>query len=809
MSSAPTLFLHLGNKEPLADQILPKFQEQLERDTSIQTYCETMFGGGRLCLAFLATQPKIKKLVLNDRDIGIASLWTSILQYKDKLIERLYDFKPTLEAYDRLSEFLKIRKVSGCHESVLDIGFAELALHRLSHDGRGTIIGSARGGRDQQALKNIDSRWQPHKLSGYIEQIYETLTAYEIEGNGCSSFDFQRVLESSDERMLTFIDPPYWSTGQNLYYINFTEDDHFRLAECLKNSHHAWVASYDDHPAVRSLYSWAKIETITAQYGRWSPKQSPEILIYPKSSTKSYLLPTSTQQSDAVVVFPFSDDTGERKHLQLDQIILDESLWSRADGLRQDVIDEYREALQRGDKFPVLTVFFDGKNHFLVDGWYRYYAYQVEQIQTVKTLIYQGSIREALLFSATINQRHGVRRSQADKRRAVEILLKDEEWSQWSDRTIGRHCGVHHSTVAKYRQQHLISSLANSPVTPERKYRDKHGNETTMDTSNIGGRKRNGNGNEHQSEHTSHQIQLFEHIRHVVESYRVSYPKLTADVTQNCETLTVRASERPGEAAEHPSGEEVRQSLEPFVNQVIQADCLDILPQIPANSVPIVITDVPYSTDIASTDANQEYADYLAWLRECLTELYRVGTPDGRYCFNLRPDVVVNGIIRPFYSHFLTIAESLGFCYRTDVTFSVSTFQSSTALGWGSASNPRLMNPTERVLILYKQQWEKLEKGVSDKLGAEALKLTNGLWVIDPDDRQDVSLHIAKLPLKIPINLLKLLSYKDDCVLDPFAGGGSVGVAAKRLGRQFIMIDQSEQSCEVARERLLRDVHLT
>jgi site-specific DNA-methyltransferase (adenine-specific) len=520
-------------------------------------------------------------------------------------------------------------------------------------------------------------------------------------------------------------------------------------------------------------------------------------------NTKS--LTDQTEQSETLVVFPFSDDTGERQVLQLDEIILDESLWSRADGLRQDVIDEYREALQRGEKFPEITVFFDGKFHFLVDGWYRYFAYQLEQIQTVETLIYQGSLREALLFSATINQRHGVRRSQADKRRAVEILLKDEEWSQWSDRTIGRHCGVDHKTVAKYRQQYLITSLGNSPVTTERKYRDKHGNETTMDTSNIGGQSKDRNGNGHEPEPTSHQIQLFEHIRHVVESYRVSYPMLTADVTQNCETLIVKALDKPEEPTEQHPDEDVQQSLEPFVNQVIQADCLDILPQIPSNSVPIVITDVPFVTDIASTDADQEYTDYLAWLRECLTELYRIGTPDGRYCFNVRVEAGNNGIVRPLYSHLLTIAESLGFRYKTDITWSVSVFQRATAFGsWGSAVCPRLMNPAERVLILYKQQWEKRDKGVSDKLGAEALKLTSGLWVIDPDDRQDVSRHIAKLPLEIPLNLIKLLSYKDDLILDPIGGSGSVAVAAKRLGRPFIMIEQSEHYCEVAQERLAR-----
>ena len=105
-------------------------------------------------------------------------------------------------------------------------------------------------------------------------------------------------------------------------------------------------------------------------------------------------------------------------------------------------------------------------------------------------------------------------------------------------------------------------------------------------------------------------------------------------------------------------------------------------------------------------------------------------------------------------------------------------------------------------MILYKHQWQKQHKGVSDDLSADFLHLVQGLWVVDPEDRQDVSLHRATLPLEIPVNLIKLLSYKDDVVLDPFGGSGSVGVAAKQLGRPFILIEQAEQYCAAAKERL-------
>jgi site-specific DNA-methyltransferase (adenine-specific) len=84
------------------------------------------------------------------------------------------------------------------------------------------------------------------------------------------------------------------------------------------------------------------------------------------------------------------------------------------------------------------------------------------------------------------------------------------------------------------------------------------------------------------------------------------------------------------------------------------------------------------------------------------------------------------------------------------------------------------------------------------------MRLVQGFWEIDPDEQQDTSLHLARLPLEIPLNLLRLLSYQDDVVLDPFGSGGTVAVAAQQLGRSYISIESSEHHWEIAKERLER-----
>src|SRR5262249_46728881 len=125
---------------------------------------------------------------------------------------------------------------------------------------------------------------------------------------------------------------------------------------------------------------------------------------------------------------------------------------TRADGLNQETVHEYAEAMRSGDIFPPVTVFFDGTDHWLAEGFHRTEAARKagrEKIPDVRN----GTARDAILFGIGSNATHGLRRTQADKRRAVERLLADPEWARWSDRKIGEVARVDHKTVAKVRRE--------------------------------------------------------------------------------------------------------------------------------------------------------------------------------------------------------------------------------------------------------------------------------------------------------------------------------------------------------------------
>ena len=114
--------------------------------------------------------------------------------------------------------------------------------------------------------------------------------------------------------------------------------------------------------------------------------------------------------------------------LRLKQITLDKKIQPRV-ALSQDTINEYCEAHINGDEFPNIVVFEDKKGKFyLADGWHRLKAAEKAKITEMECNVINGSWRDALKYSLSANAKHGLNRSQSDRRLAVETCMNDPEW---------------------------------------------------------------------------------------------------------------------------------------------------------------------------------------------------------------------------------------------------------------------------------------------------------------------------------------------------------------------------------------------
>jgi hypothetical protein len=144
-------------------------------------------------------------------------------------------------------------------------------------------------------------------------------------------------------------------------------------------------------------------------------------------------------------------------------------------------INEYAKIMKEGNDnaFPPVVVFHDGTDYWLSDGFHRHSAAQKAGLLSLKMKIHQGPRRDAVLYAVGANVAHGLRRTNADKRRAVNILLEDEEWSTWSNRDISRRCGVDEGLVRKLR-----SVSADNPQIARKV--ERKGTRYQMKTDKIG-----------------------------------------------------------------------------------------------------------------------------------------------------------------------------------------------------------------------------------------------------------------------------------------------------------------------------------
>lgn len=156
----------------------------------------------------------------------------------------------------------------------------------------------------------------------------------------------------------------------------------------------------------------------------------------------------------------------------------------------ESLVAEYADAMTEGAEFPPVVTYFDGVAHWLADGFHRVHAARKIGMKEVHVEQHHGTKRDAVLYSVGANADHGMRRTNADKRKAVMTLLEDEEWSEWSDREIARHCAVSPDTVGRLRKEYesLSESDSEDKTPTPRTYTTKHGTQAKMNTENIGRR---------------------------------------------------------------------------------------------------------------------------------------------------------------------------------------------------------------------------------------------------------------------------------------------------------------------------------
>ena len=236
------------------------------------------------------------------------------------------------------------------------------------------------------------------------------------------------------------------------------------------------------------------------------------------------------------------------------------------------------------------------------------------------------------------------------------------------------------------------------------------------------------------------------------------------------------------------------------------------------NSVALVVTSPPYFVGkeyeeaIGQGHIPADYVEYLRMLEEVFAQCARKLEPGGRIAVN-----VANLGRRPYRSLSADVIgilqDRLGLLLRGEVIWHKARGAGGSC-AWGSfqrPGNPVLRDLTERVVIASKGRFdravpaaERADRGLPSEGTAyvdEFMEATTDVWEIRAESATRVG-HPAPFPVELPQRLIELYTYRDDLVLDPFAGAGTTAVAAVRTGRRYIGFDTDPGYIALAEKRI-------
>lgn len=247
--------------------------------------------------------------------------------------------------------------------------------------------------------------------------------------------------------------------------------------------------------------------------------------------------------------------------------------------------------------------------------------------------------------------------------------------------------------------------------------------------------------------------------------------------------------------------------------KIFNADSVD-LGFIADQTIQLVVTSPPYNLgkDYGTARDDSTYFSYIEWVGKWSKELYRVLEPGGRACLNIPIDINLSfddagartASKQPVLADVTQLlVRELGFVYNTTILWLEGNISRRTAWGsWLSASDPWINTAAEAILVVSRDQRKRLG-GTNKKSDIERndfLDWTLGIWQFQGQNPNQFG-HPAPFPEELPKRLIRMFSFREDMVLDPFLGSGTTCRVAKNLGRRSIGVEINPKFCEIAANR--------
>lgn len=241
-----------------------------------------------------------------------------------------------------------------------------------------------------------------------------------------------------------------------------------------------------------------------------------------------------------------------------------------------------------------------------------------------------------------------------------------------------------------------------------------------------------------------------------------------------------------------------------FENKIICGDSLDVLKKLPSNCIDLVFTSPPYNfgLEYEANDDAHHWEKYFDKLFRIFDECIRVLKYGGRIVVNTQP--LFSDYI-PSHHVISNYFMSKKLIWKGEILWEKNNYNCKyTAWGsWKSPSNPYLKYTWEFIEIFSKGTLKKEgDRHNADISADEFKKWVVSKWSIAPERDMKGYNHPAMFPEELATRVLKLFSFQNDIILDPFNGAGTTTFVAKITGRKYLGIDISKDYCEKAETRL-------